>query len=184
MYTKEFIKENSKLVIILLLVIVALVGLTYAYLTLTLTGTKSNKIVAGTLSLVLNDTATSGITISNAVPMSDSEGLATTAYTFTLQNNGTITSAYTIYLDDVALGTGETRIADQYVKYSITKNSGTATTQLLTAIGSNPNRILDSGSIAASATNSYTLRVWVAYAADNTVMNQTFKGKLRIAASQ
>ena len=174
------INKYRKEILGICLVALLLLGLSFAYLTLTLKGTKTNTLVVGTLSVVLDDSTSSGISLENAVPMSDTKGLTTTAYTFTVTNNGNISSDYTVYLDDVALETGETRMSDSYVKYSLTKNSGTATTALLTTIGTNPNRVLNTGSITAGSTDSYTLRLWIDSAADNAVMNTTFRGVIRV----
>jgi hypothetical protein len=178
------ILEYKKEILGICLVALLLLGLSFAYLTLTLKGTKTNTLVVGTLSVVLDDSTSSGISLENAIPMSDTKGLTTTAYTFTVTNNGNISSDYTIYLDDTDLETGETRMSDSYVKYSLTKNGGTATTALLPTIGTNPNRVLDSGTINTSITNTYTLRVWIDSATGNDVMGKVFRGKIRVVANQ
>src|SRR5574344_1071301 len=178
------ILEYKKEILGIFLVTILLLGLSFAYLTLTLKGTKTNTLVVGTLSVVLDDSTSSGISLENAIPMSDTKGLTTTAYTFTVTNNGNISSDYTIYLDDTDLETGETRMSDSYVKYSLTKNGGTATTALLPTIGTNPNRVLDSGTINTSITNTYTLRVWIDSATGNDVMGKVFRGKIRVVANQ
>ena len=179
----NILEKYKKEILGMFIVLVLLLSLSFAWLTLTLNGTKNVVIKAGTLAVTLTDTS-DGITLSNAVPLSDTDGLATTPYTFTIANTGNITSDYTIYLDDGTLETGETRMADGYVKYSLTKNSGTATTALLTTIGTNPNRVLNTGSITAGSTDSYTLRLWIDSAADNAVMNTTFRGVIRVEATQ
>lgn len=175
--------KNKKLMIIMLMASILLIGTTYAWLTLTLNGTKTSIIKAGTLSLVLDEENSIGINLEDLVPVRDSVGLGYEAYTFKLKNDGTLPSNYTIYLDDVKLETGEKRMLDKYVKYSLTKD-GVATTQLLTKIGENPNRILDSGVIEKDTTHTYTLRLWIDQDADNGVMGTTFRGNLRIESSQ
>ena len=175
--------KNKKLMIIMLMASILLIGTTYAWLTLTLNGTKTSIIKAGTLSLVLDEENSIGINLEDLVPVRDSVGLGYEAYTFKLKNDGTLPSNYTIYLDDVKLETGEKRMLDKYVKYSLTKD-GVATTQLLTKIGENPNRILDSGVIEKDTTHTYTLRLWIDQDADNGVMGTTFRGKLRVEATQ
>jgi hypothetical protein len=177
------LEKYKKEILGMFIVLILLLSLSFAWLTLTLNGTKNVVIKAGTLAVTLTDTS-EGITLTNAVPLSDTDGLATTPYTFTIANTGNITSDYTIYLDDGTLETGETRMADGYVKYSLTKNSGTATTALLTTTGTNPNRVLNTGSITAGSTDSYTLRLWIDSAADNAVMNTTFRGVIRVEATQ
>jgi hypothetical protein len=158
------------------IVAILLLGLSFAWLTLTLNSTKKNAITAGNLSIVLSDTASNGISLENAYPLSDADGQETTEYTFTITNNGTLVSDYTIYLDDTALETGETRISDSAIKYSISKNSGSSTIALLNTTGTDPNRILNSGTIATGVTDTYSLRVWMADSATIDDMGKVFRG--------
>ena len=183
-FDEKLEKNNKKLLIAIISLIVLLLGGTYAWYFITVRGTSENVIKAGKLSLVLDESESIAIDLSNSVPMTDLQGLDTTAYTFKLKNNGDISSSYTIYLDDIELESGETRMLDKYVKYSLTKDSNSAVTALLPTIGTNPNRILDSGVIDKDTTHVYTLRLWIDKDADNGVMNTTFRGKLRVEASQ
>ena len=162
---------------------ILLLGVSYAWLSLTLTGTKTNVLKAGTLSLVLDDTTGEGINISGAVPMLDEVGESQSPYTFTLTNNGTVESEYTIYLDDVALESNETRLPDSVIKYNLVKD-GSSSTALLSRIGSNPNRVLDSGVIGPEESHSYELRLWLDESMTNADMGKVFRGKIRVEAQQ
>lgn len=164
--------------------LILIIGGSYAWMTFSITSVKEQVIKAGSLNMVLDESTSNGITLTNTIPMSDARGLRTEEYTFTLENRSSLDTAYTIYLDDMALDTTKTRMPDKYIKYSITKNSGEATTRLLTEAGSNPNRILDTGTIDSNNTNSYTLRFWIDSNADNGVMGTVFLAKLRIEAIQ
>ena len=161
-------------------VLIVLVAGSYAWLTLTIDKTNTNVLRAGTLSLVLDDTTSEGIKLEKAVPISDEKGKAGTEYTFTLQNKGTKAAIYTIYLDDVALEASETRMDDSKVKYQLTKNSN-ETVALLSTLSS---KVLDSGEIAGSTTNTYSLRVWIDSAAGNEVMGTILSKQLRVEATQ
>ena len=162
---------------------ILLLGVSYAWLSLTLTGTKTNVLKAGTLSLVLDDTTGEGINITGAVPMLDEVGESQSPYTFTLTNNGTVESEYTIYLDDVALESNETRLSDSVIKYNLVKD-GSSSTALLSTLGSNPNRVLDSGVIGPEESHSYELRLWLDENMTNTDMGKVFRGKIRVVAEQ
>lgn len=177
-------KNLNQRILIILPVLLLLVATSYAWWSLTIKGTKTSVIKAGVLSLVLDDEASTGISLEDAVPVRDSVGLSSEAYTFKLKNTGDITSSYSIYLDDMELSEGESRMSDGFIKYSLTKNGGDATTQLLSAIGENPNRLLDNGTINKDTTYVYTLRLWINSDADNKVMGTTFRGNLRVEASQ
>ena len=188
----SFVEKNKKKIVAIALALVLVLGGTYAWLTLTLKGTKKVRIEAGTLSLVLDEG--NAIAVAEAVPMTDTDGLKTDAYTFSLQNNGNVTSSYTIYLDDGEIDSGDTRFNDETLKYSLKKNAGESTTALLSTINESGERVLETGTIDAGVTNTYELRLWIKDDAvnsdvqtttdDNTTVGKVFAGKLRIEASQ
>ena len=169
-----------KQLFVLAFVLIVLVAGSYAWLTLTIDKTNTNVLRAGTLSLILDDTTSGGIKLEKAVPISDEKGKTGTEYTFTLQNKGTKAASYTIYLDDVALEASETRMDDSKVKYQLTKNSNEKVALLNTL----SDKILDSGEIAGSTTNTYSLRVWIDSAAETEVMGTILSKQLRVEATQ
>ena len=178
---KERKKQSiPKQLFVLAFVLIVLVAGSYAWLTLQVTGEKTNVLRAGTLSLVLDDTTSEGIKLEKAVPISDEKGKTGTEYTFTLQNKGIKAASYTIYLDDVALETNEKRMEDSKVKYQLTKNSK-ETVALLNTLS---DKVLDSGEIAGSTTNTYSLRVWIDSAAETEVMGTILSKQLRVEATQ
>lgn len=118
---KNWLQRHKMSVLVVVSAIVMLIGLSYAWLQLTLRGEKDLIIRAGSLSLVLDDSMSSGVTIASAVPVTDDEGKNQEGYTFTLENNGSIASGYTIYLDDLALDEEQTKMKDEFVKISLTK---------------------------------------------------------------
>ena len=80
------IENNKKKILALALALVLLIGGTYAWLTITLTGTKTTRIEAGTLAMEINDDESEGISITDALPMSDADGANLTPYTFKIEN--------------------------------------------------------------------------------------------------
>jgi len=173
-------KKIKKQLFALALVLLVLLGGTYAWLTLQVNGEKTNVLKAGTLSLVLDDTTSEGIKLEKAVPISDEKGKTGTKYTFTLQNKGTKAASYTIYLDDVALDASETRMDDSKVKYQLTKNSN----EKVALLNNLSDKVLDSGTIDGSTTNTYSLRVWIDSVAKNEVMGTILYKQLRVEATQ
>ena len=177
--------ENKKVTVIIisiLIIIILVLGLTFAYLRTELSG--SEQIVkVGTLDLVLNETS-EGISLNNAIGLSDSKGMSTTPSTFELKNNGNKAVDYIIYLDDNTIGDNDTRIDDKYLKYNLNKNGEDSGASLLTSIGSNPNRILDMGTIEGGGTNKYSLNLWISDEVDGNYSGQVFSGKLRVEVSQ
>ena len=188
---KKTNSRKAKITVIAICAVLLLVmGATYAWLRLTLNGSKVNVLRAGGLELTLDETS-EGITLEDVVPVTDAKGLQGKEYTFTLENRGS-DSSYTIYLDDVLDidQNGENdfeeseRMKDSDIKYSLIKN-GTTTTKVLTETGTNPNRVLDSGIIKKGTTNTYSLRLWIKAEAENSsIMNKIFAAKLRVEAEQ
>ena len=177
---KDKIMSNKELIVAIAVVLVFLATCSYAWLTIRKISDKTNVLRAGTLSLVLDDTTSGGIKLEKAVPISDEKGKTGTEYTFTLQNKGSKAASYTIYLDDVALEASETRMDDSKVKYQLTKNSK-ETVALLNTLS---DKVLDSGEIAGSTTNTYSLRVWIDSAAETEVMGTMLSKQLRVEATQ
>lgn len=203
------IEANKKKIIALAVALVLLIGGTYAWLTITLTGTKTTRIEAGTLSLELVDEANE-INIEDALPMTDTDGEAQeNPYTFTLNNNGNISSVYTVYLDSVAIDETLKAMPQNRVKYSVVKtiktivgskdslgedgdtkdtvvSTETLTTDVFSITGvAQDSKQLDTGTLAANNYIEYELRLWIDENATNEEMEKAaFAGKLRIEASQ
>lgn len=189
--SKKNKKNNSKntLIIVAVLLLILLIGGTYAWLKITVLSDKTHILRAGKLNLVFNDDINDGISLINTVPMSDAKGLRTNTYDFTLENNGTMDSYYTIYLDDIPLKANESRMEDKFVKYALKKDAGiagitTAVPTLLTTSNVNGKRVLDSGVIKRGETFKYKFQIWISSDADTRVMNTIFYGKLRVEATQ
>ena len=180
---KKVKDKKIRIILILVCALILFMGASFAWLGIQLTG-NSNVLKAGSLSLYLDESATEGINIEYAIPTSDNKGLSQEGYTFKLVNDGTVATNYVIYLDDLALEENETRMLDSVVKYSLTKNGEQGETTLLTAIGTNPERVVDLGTIEPNTTNTYTLKLWMDYNATNEVMDTVFYAKLRVEAEQ
>ena len=112
--------KNKKLMVLILGVVfvVLTIGITFAFINLTLVGEKRQVITAGTLSLELDEDE-NNLTIQNALPMYDEVGMLQDAFTFRLINNGTTSATYKLKL--VEIGTGTLSKSD--VKYGFTKDS-------------------------------------------------------------
>ena len=181
---KQAIKDNKKIILISISIIVLLlIGIAFAYLVTTLYGEKEYIVRAGSLGLELEEN--NELTLEKLIPIEDSEGMALEGFNFSLVNNGNIETDYTIYLDDIPLDEGETRMPDSAIRYSLTRNDEVLSTKNLTSMGANPNRRVDFGSIGVGETINYTLRIWIDYdATTEEASGKTFKGKLRVVASQ
>ena len=181
---KEAIKKNKKIIIIAIaIILLLLIGIAFAYLTTTIYGNKEYAIRVGSLGLILEED--NELTLEKQIPIEDSEGMSLTGFDFRLINQGKIDTDYTIYLDDIPLEEGETRMPDSAIRYSLTRDSVVGNADDLTNMGTNPNRVVDTGTIEPDQTINYTLRIWIDYdATTEEASGKTFKGKLRVVAKQ
>ena len=88
--------RNKRIVILIILIlisIITLIGSSYALLTKSFKGDKLSMQV-GTLKV--DFTEGNAINMANAAPMTDSDGLKSTPYTFTITNGGDINAYYTV----------------------------------------------------------------------------------------
>ena len=179
---KDKNKKVTVIIISILIIVILVLLISYAYFTTTLIGA-DQLVKVGDLELVLNETS-EGIGLSNAIGLSDSDGMKLTPSTFELKNNGSKAVDYTIYLDDNTISDTDTRIDDMYLKYNLNKNGTNSGASLLTSSIYNSNRVLDSGTIEGGSTNTYSLNLWITSDVDGNYSGQVFSGKLRVEVSQ
>ena len=179
---KDKKKKVTVIVISILIVLILLLAIAYAYFSTQLSGT-DQIVKVGELELVLDET-NEGISLDSAIGISDKKGLELEGSNFKLINNGDKAVDYTIYLDDNTIGDNDERIDDKYLKYNLNKNGLDSGATLLTRIGANPNRVLDTGTIEGGETNTYSLNLWITDEIDGDYSGQVFSGKLRVEVSQ
>ena len=177
-------KKTTISILIISLFILLLLGGTYAWLKVRIESDVEHVIHAGKLDLILDDETSDGINMENAVPISDKKGKEQDGYQFQLINRGNANSKYTVYLDDLDLNAGEVRMQDSAVKYSLERDGVELSSGLLPEIGSNPNRILDTGTIHSHTTYTYILKVWMDIDATSENMDTIFYAKIRVETEQ
>ncbi len=177
--TKNSERKNLIVSIVaLLFIVVAVIGITYAAFNYTGLGTKSNKVTTSTITMNYNE-ATNGITLTDAMPISDSDGKQLTGegrtFTFTVTvttgNNTAVGYEVSAVKDNTStLGNNDVRI---YLEKSSSGAEGTyssvleptgfspinATTEIGTPAGE---MLLHSDSTTSTRTDYYILRMWVA----------------------
>lgn len=179
----ENLRNNNKVLAgILLAFIIVIIALASSNFIFKQKGNTENKITLGKLELTL--TEGNAIALNDTYPMTDDDGKKLTGFTFSLKNTGSTASTYSIYLDDVSVDSGDTRLNDKYIKYSFTKDSVVGDTNSLLTLGNNGERVLDTGTIAKDTTINYNLKLWVSSDIDADIGGQVWKGKLRIEGEQ
>ena len=167
--------KNKKIIILIILILISiltLIGSSYALLTKTFTSKKLS-VEVGTLKV--DFTEGNAITLDNTKPMSDSDGLNTTPYTFTITNSGTIDSYYTISNEEDSNNTLDTT----YLKYKLVSNDGyDSGIKRLKDIGTGTYRIVDERALLKSKSVTYKLYLWIASDAGNDIQNKIYKSKI------
>ena len=167
--------KNKKIIILIILILISiltLIGSSYALLTKTFTSKKLS-VEVGTLKV--DFTEGNAINLDNTKPMSDSDGLNTTPYTFTITNSGTIDSYYTISNEEDTNNTLDTT----YLKYKLVSNDGyDSGIKRLKDIGTGTYRILDERALQKSKNVTYKLYLWISSDAGNDIQNKIYKSKI------
>ena len=176
--------KNKTLPVFLLILL--LVGGSYAWFNYVKVGDKTQVVRAGKYSFKLEE-CENDIILKNAVPESAKKGLEEDVCTFKVQNTGSVSGEYTVYLDDEELEEKEKRMNDSFVRYSLVKGDEEESeekTKLLTTTGTNPERVMATGTLNKGEEDVYHLKVWIDSEATNEVMSTIFYGKLRVKIDQ
>ena len=171
--------QRKKLIIAITLLIIIILGLgiTYAWLIQIVNGEKIQSMRVGTFRFSL--TEENSLTINSGEFLKDSDGLKQEGFKFTVQNVGKGYGSYSVYLDDDSISSGQTRIDDKFIRYSLGVNTDTTGTPTnLTS------RKIYSGGLDASETDTFTLRLWLNPAVNGDIGGQVFKVKLRVEVNQ
>ena len=185
-------KKDKKKYLITLSAILAMLSMTmgssYAYLTYVSQTSSTYVINTGTLALTFQNEQ-NVISLTNAVPMSDKQGLLQEEeYSFDVSNNGSIPALYKITLNNTCeTGNGvDLCIPDEYIKVGI--KVGTDDYKVVERSGKSE-YIIETGGLSGGASNSYKMKVWLAYNTPNTYNAKqnasiAYKGKLGLSYEQ
>ena len=112
---KKNLYIKISLLIVFLISIVS--GVSYAFYTLIVSSDKNIEVVAGTFNVKFNEG--NSINLTNAIPMSDNEGIASNdnVYSFSITNTGTVDAKYNLSLEETDVNSNT--IDKKYIKYSI-----------------------------------------------------------------
>lgn len=183
-----------------IILIVAVIGISFAAFTYSQAGTKVNTITIGKITMNYTE-ATNGITLNDALPMTDATGKALTGsgntFDFTvnanIQGSGTTTINYLITITEVTTTFANTGIKvyltsndDATVELTPTKVSELPTTQSSNTAGApTGQRILKTGTVIATnttvdQTTKYRLRMWVADDFSDSSKSGTYAIKVNV----
>ena len=169
-----FIKNKKKIIIVVIVLAISLIGFSLLNSTYSLfyhedIASNSDNYSTGLLSITATGKGDS-ISLTNTLPMSDTEGAATTAYTFTIKNIGNLDYKFKVKL--LSTGDSSTTIDSQYIKVKVDNDSVTTLSSLSNSI------IKNNITLSAGQSIDISIRVWLSSNTPNTQIGKVFNSKI------
>ncbi len=164
-------------VIVISISIIALLGTTYALLTMTIEGDKKITLTAGILSVDFKEG--DNINLDNIAPMTDKQGLKTTPYTFTITNTGNINAYYHVSLEEDSNNT----LSNNYLKMRLTNDKGYDSGIVkVNNYGTGTFDVMNEQILEPSDNTTYTLWMWLDEDADNSAQGKLYQSKIVVTS--
>ena len=179
-------KKKIFFLVIFFILLIGIIGVSYALLQKDIIGSNEKIIYKiGDLEVKLDESGSKDISLVNAAPQEDSDGLSNEPYSFSLVNNATTDLKYTIYLEDNSdaknkCGTDCELVPYKFIRYNLSNDNESLKTNNLSASSTE----LYTGTISSKSTDKFNLRVWLSIDADNTAMNKYYFGKIKVVINQ
>ena len=190
----DIIKKKRKLSIYygLLVTVICIIGVSFAWFRLYLSQTENNTLASRTCFNTTLTEDTSKISLTDAFPITDEDGLKQTPFTFKIKNNcNSYVKVYITIDSTYRESTNTSYLKDNYMKVNISPK-GTTTSQsvilanqTLTDLENNKKGyIIVSTGLKANEEKSYDLRIWI----DSSVtteqgLNKTWSGKIVVVSN-
>ena len=190
----DIIKKKKKLGLYygLLVTVICIIGVSFAWFRLYLSQTENNTIASRTCFNTTLTEDTSKISLTDAFPITDEDGLKQTPFTFTIKNNCNSYVKIYITIDSTYReSTNTSYLKDNYMKVNISQK-GTTTgksvilgSQTLTDLENNKKGyIIVNTGLKANEEKSYDLRIWM----DSSVtteqgLNKNWSGKIVVVSN-
>lgn len=171
-------KKYIVLVIVTIVIsVIALIGASYALLTMTLEGDKKVSLTAGILKVDFAEG--NNINLDNVAPMTDAQGQKTTPYTFTITNTGNINAYYHVSLEEDVNNT----LPNSYLKMRLTGDNGYDSGVVkVSGYGTGSFDITSEATLKPSDKVTYQLWMWLDYNADNSAQGKEYKSKIVVTS--
>ena len=169
-----FVKNKKKIIIVIVILAVALIGFSLVNSTYSLfyheeTASNTESYSTGLLSIVASSKGET-ISLNNTLPISDTDGINTTPYTFTIKNIGNLDYKFNVKL--LSTSSSDTTVDPQYIKIKI-DDGGVTTLSSLT------NSIIKSDiTLAAGESIDISIRVWLSSNTPNSQIGKVFNSKI------
>ncbi len=183
--------KGNKKVVIGIIVVVLLIGvitLSYAFLSVGGKQELGNTFQSGCLNIRI-DSESNAISLNNAKPVTDVEGLSTEGYTFTVKNTCSTSADFIINIENI--DRQENSLNSDYLKVAINgeefDNIVSILSSNITATPSVSNAYeaytIYTGSIEGNATRTFKIREWLDYdATKEQAASKVIKNKINVIA--
>ena len=185
-------KKKLKLYYGFLVTVICIIGVSFAWFRLYLSQTENNTIASRTCFNTTLTEDTSKISLTDAFPITDEDGLKQTPFTFTIKNNCYSYVKVYITIDSTYRESTDTSyLKDNYMKVDISPK-GTTTgksvilgSQTLTDLENNrKGYIIVSTGLKANEEKSYDLRIWMDSAVTTEQgLNKNWSGKIVVVSN-
>ena len=190
----EIKKKKRKLSIYygLLVTVICIIGVSFAWFRLYLSQNENNTLASRTCFNTTLTEDTSKISLTDAFPITDEDGLKQTPFTFTIKNNcNSYVKAYITIDSTYRESTDTSYLKDNYMKVNISPKGTTGGaskilgSQTLTDLENNrKSYIIVSTGLKANEEKSYDLRIWM----DSSVtteqgLNKNWSGKIVVVSN-
>ena len=182
-------KCNKKVIIgVTVLILIGVVTISYAFFSIAGKQNLGNTFNSGCLNIKIENES-DAITLNGVYPVTDTEGLSTEGYTFTIKNMCSASTNYMINLESLDKTTDT--LDTQYIKTALSSDtmdnliqkldSSMETKALISSAYVSHN--LYKGSIEGNSTREFKLRIWIDYETTKEQgMNKTYKNKINVIA--
>ena len=190
----DIIKKKKKLALYygLLVTVICIIGVSFAWFRLYLSQTENNTIASRTCFNTTLTEDTSKISLTDAFPITDEDGLKQTPFTFTIKNNCSSYVKVYITIDSTYRESASSSyLKDNYMKVNISPK-GTTTgksvilgSQTLTDLENNKKGyIIVSTGLNVNEEKSYDLRIWMDSAVTTEQgLNKNWSGKIVVVSN-
>ena len=184
-------KKKLKLYYGLLVTVLCIIGVSFAWFRLYLSQTENNTIASRTCFNTTLTEDTSKISLTDAFPITDEDGLKQAPFTFTIKNNcNSYVKAYITIDSTYRESTDTSYLKDNYMKVNIspkdttTNKSVILANQTLTDLESNrKGYIIVNTGLKANEEKSYDLRIWMDSATTlEQGLNKNWAGKIVVVS--
>ena len=185
-------KKRLKLYYGLLITVLCIIGVSFAWFRLYLSQTENNTIASRTCFNTTLTEDTSKISLTDAFPIIDEDGLKQTPFTFTIKNNcNSYVKVYITIDSTYRESTNTSYLKDNYMKVNISPKGTTTSksvilgSQTLTDLENNKKGyIIVSTGLKANEEKSYDLRIWMDSAVTTEQgLNKNWSGKIVVVSS-